>query len=286
MDDPEIQVIDPPPTIHDVDMDEQHELMELTGPYPCSNGPSPTFNEVGTTGMTNPVPPVEESAVPVAAVPTSDVGCESDEPATDDEDSIQGPDLEDVANSSQDAHARLRKLIAGHLKKLRNKKTLLTDQSAANMVLDLEALNRYNDLRLQFAEKLLEHKQKIARAAPMLRVHLKRSKQAKIRPSMDASNAVATTAARGPHFARRLRDMASYILRTELLPTSNRGKGAAHPSLLNNPEVLSRLRQWVKGLIPLNQGGFEGRVSMSPFSFNTCPYFFWCRSSPRSFAVM
>jgi hypothetical protein len=39
-------------------------------------------------------------------------------------------------------------------------------------------------------------------------------------------------------------------------------------------------------LIPSNQGGFEGQVSMSPFSFVTGPYFFWCRSSPRSFAVM
>jgi hypothetical protein len=29
------------------------------------------FNEVGTTGMTNPMPPAEESAVPVATVPTS-----------------------------------------------------------------------------------------------------------------------------------------------------------------------------------------------------------------------
>ena len=266
--------------IYDVDMDEQHELMELTRPS------SLMLDEVGTTGMTNPVPLVEESAVPVAAVPTSDVGCESDEPATDDEDSVQGPDLEDVANSSQDVHARLWKLIAGHLKKLRKKKTLLTNQSAANMVLDLEALNRYNDLRLQFGEKLLEHKQKIACAAPILHAQLKRSKQAKIRPSMDASNAVVTTAAHRPHFARRLCDMASHILRTELLPTSNRGKGAAHPSLLNNPEVLSHLRQWVKGLIPLNQGGFEGQVSMSPFSFITGPYIFWCRSSPRSFTIM
>ena len=104
MDDPEIQVMDSPPTIYDVDMDEQHEFMELTRPS------SPMLDEVGTTGMTNPVPLVEESAVSVAAVPTSDVGCESDEPGMDDEDSIQGPDLEDVANSSQDVHARLRKL--------------------------------------------------------------------------------------------------------------------------------------------------------------------------------
>jgi hypothetical protein len=177
LDDPEIQVINPPPTIHDVDMDEQHELMELTGLYPCSN------------------------AIPVAAVPTSDVGCESSEPATDDEDSIQGPDLEDITNSSQDVHAQLWKLIAGHLKKLQNKKTLLTDQSTVNMDLDLEALNWYNDLCLQFAEKLLEHKQKIVCAAPMLHTHLKQSKQAKIHPSMDASNAVTTTAACGPHFA-------------------------------------------------------------------------------------
>jgi hypothetical protein len=120
------------------------------------------------------------NAIPVAAVPTSDIGCESSEPAMDDEDSIQGPDLEDVTNSSQDVHAQLQKLIAGHLKKLQNKKTLLTDQSAANMVLDLKALNQYNDLHLQFAEKLLEHKQKIVYTAPMLHMHLKQFKQAKI----------------------------------------------------------------------------------------------------------
>ena len=91
--------MDPPPTIYDVDMDKQHELMELT------RLSSPMLDEVRTTGMTNPVPLVEESAVSVAAVPTSDVGCKSDEPGMDDEDSIQGPDLEDVANSSQDVHA-------------------------------------------------------------------------------------------------------------------------------------------------------------------------------------
>ena len=99
MDDPEIQVTDPPPMIYDVDMDEQHELMEFM------RLSSPMLDKMGTTGMTNPVPPVEESAIPVAVVPTSDVGCESDEPAMDDEDSIQGLDLKDITNSSQDAHA-------------------------------------------------------------------------------------------------------------------------------------------------------------------------------------
>ena len=154
------------------------------------------------------------------------------------------------------------------------------------MILDLGALNQYNDIHLQFAEKLLKHKWKVACAAPMLCAQLKRSKQSKIHPSVDASNAVATTAAHGPHFAQQLCNMASYILHTELFPTSNHGKGAAHPSLLNNPEILSHLQQWVKGLLPLNQGGFEGWVCMSLFSFNTPSYFFWCISSLRSFTVM
>ncbi|KAF9455183.1 hypothetical protein BDZ94DRAFT_1303167, partial [Collybia nuda] len=103
--DPEVQVIDPPSTIHDVDMDDPDEIMELTGLYSCLDGPSLTLDEVGTTGMTNPVPPVEERAAPVAAVPTSDVGCESN--ATDDEGSVQGPDLEDIASLSQDVTVSL-----------------------------------------------------------------------------------------------------------------------------------------------------------------------------------
>ena len=41
------------PTIHDVDMDEQHEAMELTEPYSRSNGPSPTLNEVGPMLLRN-----------------------------------------------------------------------------------------------------------------------------------------------------------------------------------------------------------------------------------------
>ena len=109
------------------------------------------------------------------------------------------------------------------------------------MILDLKALNQYDDLCLQFAEKLLQHKQKIAHTAPILCVQLKKSKQAKIHPSMDASNAVMTTTTCGPHFTQWIHDMASHILHMELLSTSNHGKGVAHPSLLNNLEVLSHL---------------------------------------------
>lgn len=83
----------------------------------------------------------------------------------------------------------------------------------------------------------------------------------KLRPSIDASETIAFAYAKGPHFAQRPRKMGVYLLQTGLLLQSNQGKGAFHESLLNNPEVISNLRQWSKGVLDAADGGFTGPVS-------------------------
>jgi hypothetical protein len=55
--------------------------------------------------------------------------------------------------------------------------------------------------------------------------------------------------------------MVAHLLRTGLLPESNQSKGAKHESLLNRTEISSALRAWVKGVLPFEKGGFNGRVS-------------------------
>jgi hypothetical protein len=82
------------------------------------------------------------------------------------------------------------------------------------------------------------------------------------RPSARASEEVAELSGKGPYFARRLRHLSAYLLRTGMLPETRQGKGAAHESLLNRSEVRAGLRLFVTGLIPIDEGGFEGRVSV------------------------
>ncbi|KAJ7822405.1 hypothetical protein B0H14DRAFT_3470808 [Mycena olivaceomarginata] len=122
-------------------------------------------------------------------------------------------------------------------------KRILTHKTAANKNLDLEALKRFNDLRLEYSLKIQAARQRAINAHPRAKAKM-RSKIPKLRPTTDASDKVAFAYAKGPSFARRLRKTAEFLCETGALPESNQGKGAFHASALNNPDIISGLRHW------------------------------------------
>ncbi|KIK49712.1 hypothetical protein GYMLUDRAFT_253663 [Collybiopsis luxurians FD-317 M1] len=136
---------------------------------------------------------------------------------------------------------------------------MLSDQQAANKVFDLEALRRYNDLRLELIEKREAWQKKIASAPSKIRPLLE-ARQPKILSAQQASQKVAYGCGKGPAFAKHLRNSANYILRTGLLPENCQGQGAAHASLLNDIRVSSKLRLWSDGLIAEEEGGWVNKL--------------------------
>ena len=127
---------------------------------------------------------------------------------------------------------------------------------------DLECLSRYNKMRLTLWLQLKQQHDTIANAKPCNRALLK-ARIKSIQPAIHASQQVAQLAAKSDSFACRLCSMARYLQRMGELPENNQGKGATHATHLNNPEVASAVRSWVNGLVPVGEGGFEGRVSVA-----------------------
>jgi hypothetical protein len=81
-----------------------------------------------------------------------------------------------------------------------------------------------------------------------------------IRPATDASERVAELRLKSKTYARRLREHAHHLLSTGELLRNNQGKGAHYESHLSRPSVVHALRRWVNGLVPSEEGGFEGQV--------------------------
>ena len=71
--------------------------------------------------------------------------------------------------------------------------------------------------------------------------------------------------------------MARYLQQTGELPENNQGKGATHATHLDNPDVVSAVRNWVIGLVPVDEGGFKGRICVSraplPLSLDLSYYY-------------
>jgi len=79
-------------------------------------------------------------------------------------------------------------------------------------------------------------------------------------PSLKASTTVARQLGKTDYYARRLREKLMYLHRVGKLQTLKQGKGAAHCSLLSEPQVVAAVQAWVKGVVPVEKGGFVGRV--------------------------
>ncbi|KAJ7495190.1 hypothetical protein FB451DRAFT_1163929 [Mycena latifolia] len=172
------------------------------------------------------------------SVPSSEPPLESSEssalPASSVDDETDGLDAipadtegsDKPSESPEEFHDRLSKAISKLATELCKPKRILSDTQAANQLLDLEALKRHNTLRLAHAKKLRGLNKK------------------------------------GPYYAKKLRKSAVFLLQNAVLPESQRGKGAIHPSVLNLPEVQEALRDWANGILPIENGGFEGQASV------------------------
>lgn len=107
---------------------------------------------------------------------------------------------------------------------------------------ELNALKQFNDLRIEYHRKQAKN--------PNL----------KLSPSLEASTTIARRLGKSNYYARRLRERSTYLHRVGELQTSKQGKGATHRSLLSEPQVVAAIQAWVKGAIPVEKGGYIGRV--------------------------
>ncbi|KIJ28803.1 hypothetical protein M422DRAFT_269852 [Sphaerobolus stellatus SS14] len=64
-------------------------------------------------------------------------------------------------------------------------------------------------------------------------------------PVMRASQVVASSIGKGPYFARKIRRLYRYIEHFKTLPPINSGKHHAHPSLLNNEQMMQAVRRYL-----------------------------------------
>ncbi len=212
--------------------------------------------------------PNRESHSPVSLVVDGSVVTQSDTASGDQPLAVDGVEGRRDSNNEDDfsagipelRHRELEKLIADHLKKLRRKKTLLSDAKAASTVLDLEAMRRFNDIELSLHIEIRKQKERVANA-PAYRRTIMKKKQKKIQPAIQASMQVANLLSKTETYARRLREAAHYLRRTGELLENNQGKGGAHATLLNRLDIASGLRRFVNGDIPIEEGGFGGQVS-------------------------
>ncbi|KAF8493765.1 hypothetical protein F5888DRAFT_1806092 [Russula emetica] len=230
------------------------EVEHIASPAPSLHAPSPSYSS----------PPALSTDIPVldlnASIGVKSDPCPSDSPVSPvvDESTVTQSDIAsgdqpsavngvEALEGRQDSdfsagtpklrHRELEKLIAEHLKKLRRKRTLLSDTKAASTAFDLEAMRRFNDIWLSL------HK-----------------KQKKIQPAIQASQQVANLLSKTESYARHLREVAHHLHRTGELPENNQGKGGAHTTLLNRPDIASGVRRFVNGDIPIKEGGFGGRM--------------------------
>lgn len=107
---------------------------------------------------------------------------------------------------------------------------------------ELNALKQFNNLWIEF------HRKKAGN--PNL----------KLCPSLKASTTIARQLRKSDYYARKLRERSMYLHRVGELQASRQGNGAAHRSLLSEPQVVAAIQAWVKGAVPVDKGGYIGRV--------------------------
>ncbi|KAF8145613.1 hypothetical protein K438DRAFT_2097586 [Mycena galopus ATCC 62051] len=252
--DSDIEIIDqpndnnsePPPLVLDHDLFSEYSEMHVEDNVSERETPTPTASTIdaqmswmNSNLAAEPLSSPPSISIPLEAedsggVPPStgcqDAGDGPSQPSIEETDELDGlPDPADTedsefpkesesTNSPEDFHARLKKLIITNEKELRKPKRALSDIQAVNRLFDLEALKRYNGLRLGHAQKLRRFHQKISDAPPREREKM-RAELPRIRPSTDASLTVADAAGKGPYYAKQLRKMADFLLRKGSSPS-------------------------------------------------------------------
>ncbi|KAJ7710420.1 hypothetical protein B0H17DRAFT_1123570 [Mycena rosella] len=184
---------------------------------------------IAAQGTSDPVPSDEVSEMELeAAVPEESITTESDAPFVA-MDICQEPPIDAVSENAVPTCSE--------------DDVLPTPMSttAANKVADLEALRRFNDLRLVYLERLEVAKKRVRQAPPRCKAQM-RKLIPKIKPALDAIEKVAT------------------VRRLGSCPSQNKVKVHFHATLLKNPEILAAVRIWASGALDFNEGGFEGRI--------------------------
>ena len=107
---------------------------------------------------------------------------------------------------------------------------------------ELNALKQFNDL--------------------LIKCHRKKAKNPNLKlfPSLEASTVIAKRLGKSDYYGRRLRERSAYLHRVGELQSARQGKGAVHRSFLLEPQVVTAVQAWVKGVVPLEEGGYTGRV--------------------------
>lgn len=143
---------------------------------------------------------------------------------------------QDIAKALEREEARLterQKKLGGNSAKLKRH---------IQETFDLNAMKQFNDLQIEYQRKKAKN--------PTL----------KLRPSLDASTTIARRFGKSDYYAKRLRGKLSHLHQVGELQVSRQGKGAAHQSLLSQPQVVAAIQGWVKGTVAPEKGGYIGRV--------------------------
>jgi hypothetical protein len=243
-----------------IDLDLPSAAQTASGPI--QSPPSPALNTTNQSPFQN---------LPAFLADDEDSDIEDDsllEPDSDSEDEESAPptveadaeaETKETEIQIRQAHTRLASFISRDLKKLRKKSTVQTDAKASDRLLQLTALKNYNDLVLHSKLKKYKLRASLKGCARSMRPKLK-ARMRSIRPTIEASETVAYQCGKTSYFARKLRSTALEYSRTGVLPETSQGKGAYHKSLLDLPAVRNGVKEWFKGDLEFEKGGFKGRV--------------------------
>ncbi|KAJ7586334.1 hypothetical protein C8J56DRAFT_891253 [Mycena floridula] len=212
---------------------------------------------------------MQESAAPVMPQVSADIPDipDRERPQSAQPDSIPVLGRDDKASAAsldetklKLAHSELRSQIKKQKKLFRKKKTVQTESKVFESIVNLEALDMYNDEYLRISLRKVSVTHQLALASSSTRKALLKKLGTVSSPATTASETVAARSCKTKHYARRLREMALHMQRTGLLLQTDQGKGGKHESFLTIPGVHSALEIWVKGDLPFEEGGFNGRM--------------------------
>ncbi|KAJ7584549.1 hypothetical protein C8J56DRAFT_1027796 [Mycena floridula] len=164
------------------------------------------------------------------------------------------------------AHSQFRGQIKKLQKSYRSKKKLQSGSKVFEAIVNLEALDMYNDEFLRISLRRATVKEQLTTASCGTRAALRKKLRAVSSPVTRASEIVAARCCKTRYYARRLREMAAYMERTGELLENKQGQGAHHESFLTIPGVYSALQIWVKGEMPFEEGGFNGPLRPAKMS--------------------
>ena len=168
-------------------------------------------------------------------------------PASTDEQRVKADVLLDNLVAHEQTYQEIVKTLEREEKRLNERKKQAGGSGSKSKkliqdIFELQALKQFNKLRIEYHRKKAKN--------PNL----------KLCPSVDASTVIARRFGKTDYYARRLREKSTYLHRVGELQTVKQGKGVVHRSLLSESQVVAAIQAWVKGAVPVENGGYVGRV--------------------------